>query len=63
MALAFLAAGMYLFNKGSHNWGWLVFLSVITAVTPSVQSDNKKEEEPKKDLHQELQERANENNK
>ena len=66
MALAFLSAGMYLFHKGSHNWGWLVFLSVISAVTPSVKPDNKSEvtksEEPKKDLHQELQERANENN-
>lgn len=62
MALAFLAAGMYLFHQGSHNWGWLVFLSVATAVTPSVAKDEKKEE-PKesKNLHEELQERANEN--
>ena len=65
MALAFLGSAMYLHHSGSHQWGWLVFLSLISAVSPTTQKSDKvvtKEEDPKKDLHQELQERANENN-
>jgi hypothetical protein len=64
MALSFLAAAMYLFSHDSHNWGWLVFCSLITSVT-SPHKDEEKKTEPKKeeaDFIREIEKRVNERN-
>lgn len=65
MAIAFLAAAMYLFTHNSHNWGWLVFCSLISSITPTTQKEEKKEETPKKDeadFIREIEKRVNERN-
>ena len=66
MALSFLVAAMYLFSHDSHNWGWLVFCSLITSATSSEpKKDEEKKTEPKKeeaDFIREIEKRVNERN-
>ena len=64
MALAFLASALYLFHEGSHNWGWLVFVSVLCAVTPAAQKEEPKETKPEetnfiKDIKNHINDRNN----
>lgn len=67
MAIAFLAAAMYLFKNDSHNWGWLVFCSLLSSVIPTTQKEEKeKKSEEKKsdeaDFIREIEKRVNERN-
>ena len=68
MALAFLAAAMYLYHDGSHHWGWLVFLSIISAVTPtsekSEKPDAKKEDKKSEEANfiKDIENRINDRN-
>ena len=40
-SLAFLAAGLYLFHEGSTQWGWLVFIAFLLAITPKERTESK----------------------
>ena len=61
MSLAFLAAAMFLFTKGSNQWGWLVFISTITTLAKS-QPTEPKAKSPKdliKEVEKQMHDRAN----
>ncbi len=64
MAIAFLAAAMYLFKNNSHNWGWLVFCSLISSSMPTDKKEEKKETPAKDeaDFIREIEKRVNERN-
>ena len=68
MALAFLASAMYLYHDGSRHWGWLVFVSIISAVTPNAekpeQKETKKQDEKTKESNfiKDIENRINDTN-
>jgi hypothetical protein len=56
-SLAFLAAGLYLFHEGSTQWGWLVFIAFLLAITPKERTETQSEKKEEKSLDEEIRSR------
>ena len=58
-SLAFLAAGLYLFHEGSTQWGWLIFIAFLLAITPKERTESKETKTEEKSLDEEIRSRFN----